>query len=99
MTSTSPPPVAAAPPQSCTARASRPIFQVTLRGGDPLLFGLPNEYVGTSMAAAHVSGVAAMVLASGVLGTDPEPAQVASRLKTTARDLGPPAGTPASAPA
>ncbi len=83
-----------APPQSCTARASRPIFQVTLRGGDPLLFGLPNEYVGTSMAAAHVSGVAAMVLASGVLGADPQPWQVASRLETTARDLGPPGWDP-----
>ena len=45
-----------APPAACPARASRPIFQVTLRTGHPLSFGLPNQYVGTSMAAAHVSG-------------------------------------------
>ncbi len=82
------------PPRSCTSRASRPIFQVTLRGGDPLSFGLPNQYVGTSMAAAHVSGVAAMVLASGVLGSDPDPGQVGWRLKTTARDLGAPGWDP-----
>ena len=30
------------------------------------LFGEPSDFVGTSMAAAHVSGVAAMILASGV---------------------------------
>ena len=65
--------------RAAPSRASRPIFQVTLRGGDPLLFGLPNEYVGTSMAAAHVSGVAAMVLASGVLGTDPQPGRRSPR--------------------
>jgi serine protease len=74
---------------SCTARASRPIFQVTLRGGNPLSFGVPRSYVGTSMAAAHVSGVAAMVLASGILGPDPAPSEVARRLKATVRDLGP----------
>jgi serine protease len=45
--------------------------------------------VGTSMAAAHVSAVAAMVLASGVL-PDATPASVARRLRTTARDLGAP---------
>ncbi len=66
-----------APAAGCKPRASRPIFQVTLRGGDPLSFGVPNDYVGTSMAAAHVSGVAAMVLASGILGPDPAPWEVA----------------------
>ena len=42
------------------------------------------------MAAAHVSGVAAMVIASGVAGKDPKPGQVLARLQGTARDLGPP---------
>jgi len=44
------------------------------------------------MAAAHVSGVAAMVLASGVLGSQPSPKArvdaVSRRLRTTARDIG-----------
>jgi serine protease len=78
-----------AAPRGCAARGSRPIFQVTLRGSNPLSFGVPRDYVGTSMAAAHVSGVAAMVLASGLLGPDPAPWQVAQRLKATVRDLGP----------
>ena len=36
-------------------------------------FGLPGGYRGTSMAAPHVSGVAALAIASGVLGSDPDP--------------------------
>ena len=44
------------------------------------------------MAAAHVSAVAAMVLASGVLGQQPSPQArveaVTRRLRTTARSLG-----------
>jgi serine protease len=40
------------------------------------------------MAAPHVSGVAALVIASGVLGRDPSPAAIETRLKDTARDLG-----------
>ena len=47
------------------------------------------------MAAAHVSGVAAMVLASGVLGRSRSPKArvkaVTRRLRRTARDLGLPA--------
>jgi serine protease len=42
------------------------------------------------MAAPHVSGVAALVIASGVIGRRPSPTAVESRLKRTARDLGPP---------
>jgi serine protease len=53
-------------------------------------FGLPGGYEGTSMAAPHVSGTAALVIASGVLGPDPPPAAVEARLKATARDLGAP---------
>jgi serine protease len=67
--------------------SQRGIVQLTLRGGNSLKFGLPGGFVGTSMAAAHVSGAAAMVLASGVLGADPTPQQVEDRLEATARDL------------
>ncbi|MFQ6097523.1 MAG: S8 family peptidase [Armatimonadota bacterium] len=41
---------------------------------------------GTSMAAPHVTGVAALVIASGVTGPDP----VRARLQETAEDLGSP---------
>jgi serine protease len=43
---------------------------------------------GTSMAAAHVSGVAAMVIAEGVCGSHPAPSSVAKRLEDTAVDRG-----------
>jgi serine protease len=42
------------------------------------------------MAAPHVSATAALVIASGVLGTDPSPAAITARLEQTARDLGAP---------
>jgi serine protease len=41
--------------------------------------------VGTSMSAAHASGVAALVITSGVAGDDPGPQRVAERLQCTAR--------------
>jgi len=53
-------------------------------------FGLPTGYVGTSMATPHVSATAALIVASGVLGDDPSPAQITARLKTSATDLGAP---------
>ena len=40
--------------------------------------------VGTSMSAAHASGVAALVIASGVSGSDPGPKRLALRLQCTA---------------
>lgn len=43
---------------------------------------------GTSMAAAHVSGVAALVIAAGVCGRHPTPAAVTERLEDTAVDRG-----------
>ncbi|HEX7279558.1 MAG TPA: S8 family serine peptidase [Solirubrobacterales bacterium] len=80
------------PKKGCSSVAARPIYQVTLRPGSTRAFGLPAYYVGTSMAAAHVSGVAAMVWAIGVVNPLLEPeAQVrfvAKQLRRTARDLG-----------
>ena len=64
------------------------IFQMTF-DGSPRRFGLPDEYMGTSMAAPHVSAAAALVIASGVIGRAPAPGAVEQRLKGTARDLGP----------
>jgi serine protease len=80
-------------PQSrCPSVAARPIYQVTLRPGSTRDFGIPAYYVGTSMAAAHVSGVAAMVLASGRVNPLLSPRArvrfVSKQLRRTARDLG-----------
>jgi serine protease len=82
------------PAPGCPSVWSRPIYQVTLKRGDTRRFGEPGNYIGTSMAAAHVSGLAAMVLASGVLERQGSPRErvvrLARRLRTTARDLGQP---------
>ncbi len=87
------------PAADCPSVSARPIYQVTLRAGSTRAFGIPGNYVGTSMAAAHVSGVAAMVLAAGTYGGprfSPDNGQgakirvneVAERLRETARNLG-----------
>jgi serine protease len=80
------------PTLGCLSISARPIYQVTLKPGSTNEFGIPGNYVGTSMAAAHVSGVAAMILASGVLGPQPTPKArvnaVTRRLRRTARSLG-----------
>ncbi|HYI18093.1 MAG TPA: S8 family serine peptidase [Solirubrobacteraceae bacterium] len=65
----------------------RDIYQMTFTR-NVRTFGLPARYMGTSMAAPHVTATAALVIASGVLGPDPTPAQVGRRLLGTARDLG-----------
>ena len=77
-----------------------PFYQMTLSdppyGGLPGnfgRFGYPGLYVGTSMAAPEVSGAAALVIASRVLGPRPTPAQVLARLELTATPL--PAGATA----
>jgi serine protease len=81
-----------APVSDCPSVSNRSIYQVTLKGGSPRRFGEPGSYIGTSMAAAHVSGVAAMVLASGVLDPKASPtrrvSEVVERLRNTARNLG-----------
>jgi serine protease len=65
----------------------RDIFQQTFLRG-PRRFGLPSGYQGTSMAAAHVSATAALVIATGRLGRDPRPGAVGAHLRRTSRDLG-----------
>lgn len=60
-----------------------PIIQLTFTGRGFNRFGYPIGYEGTSMAAAHVSGVAAMVIASRVVGS--APAAVECQLMATAR--------------
>jgi serine protease len=80
------------PVAGCPSVLSRPIYQVTLKEGTTNQFAIPNKYEGTSMAAAHVSGVVAMILASGVIPADLSPKArvraVIKRLKVTARSLG-----------
>jgi serine protease len=80
------------PVPGCPSVSNRSIYQVTMKGGNPRRFGEPGSYIGTSMAAAHVSGVVAMVLAAGVLGENLSPEGKVNaafrRLRTTARNLG-----------
>ena len=64
------------------------IFQMTF-DGSVRRFGLPRDYVGTSMAAPHVSATAALIIASGVIGPAPTPEAIEARLKATARPMGP----------
>jgi serine protease len=72
-----------------TRRRSADIVQMTFTR-NARTFGLPGGYEGTSMAAPHVSGVAALAIASGVLGRRPAPEAIEAHLKSTARDLGAP---------
>ena len=71
-----------------------PIFQLTFDGAGFKTFGYPGEYQGTSMAAAHVSGIAAMTIASRVLGKSPSPAAIECQLEATARNTTPELGQP-----
>lgn len=65
------------------------IFQMTFPNeNSPRRFGYPSHWFGTSMASPEVAGVAALVIASGVVGRHPTPAQVLQRLESTARPLG-----------
>jgi serine protease len=64
------------------------IYQLTFSDpSNPRRFGYPNDYYGTSMAAAEVSATAALVIASGVVGSHPTPDQVLARLEQTAAHL------------
>jgi serine protease len=48
-------------------------------------FGYPSGVYGTSMSAPEVSGAAALVIASGVLGSHPTPDQILQRLELRLR--------------
>ena len=80
------------PAAGCPSILSRPIYQVTLKARSTDQFTIPSNYVGTSMAAAHVSATVALILASGVIPTDLKPKAkvraVTKRLEVTARSLG-----------
>jgi serine protease len=75
---------------SCHPERNLPdIYQMTF--GDPSnpnKFSFPAGWYGTSMAAPQVSAAAAMVIASGVIGPHPTPAQILARLEQTAQPLG-----------
>jgi serine protease len=66
----------------------RPIFQQTFTRGVQH-FGLPHTYPriyeGTSMAAPHVSAIAALLIATHRLGPNPTPHEIAARIEETAR--------------
>ena len=62
------------------------VLQQTFSGGDPCNFDYLVFSQGTSMAAPHVSGVAALLIANGVTGPD----NVRNRLQSTAEDKGTP---------
>jgi serine protease len=70
-------------------RPGRDIFQLTFQGS-VRRFGLPGGYQGTSMATPHVSAIAALVIASGVIGPRPTARAIEAHLEATARDLGEP---------
>jgi serine protease len=76
-------------PQCDPAAEGRGISQLTLRKGVKgfTSFGYPS-YKGTSMASAHLAGVAALVWAAleERLDRAPTPDEVESRLESTARD-------------
>jgi serine protease len=80
------------PAAGCPSVLSGPIYQVTFKRGTTRRFGQPGDYIGTSMAAAHVSGVAALVLAAQVIPRERRDAKLvrllANRLAQTARSLG-----------
>jgi serine protease len=63
------------------------VYQMTFTGSSPRRFGFPAGYEGTSMASPHVTATA-LIIASGVLGRHPSPAQIVARLRATARPLG-----------
>ena len=65
------------------------MFQLTFPDpGHPKKFGYPSGWFGTSSSSPEVAGVAALVIASGVVGRHPTPNQVLQRLESTAQPLG-----------
>jgi serine protease len=76
-------------PDCHPARNLPNIVQMTFRDPNaPDSFGYPRDWYGTSMAAPHVAAVAALVIASGVIGRNPSPDRLLIRLEQTADTLG-----------
>ncbi len=73
-----------------TLPPGRDVYQETFTGSSPSVFGFPPGYEGTSMATPHVSATAALIIASGILGAHPTPAQLTARMLDTATKLGGP---------
>jgi serine protease len=70
--------------------SGRDISGVSFKPNAPGEFEMLPGFRGTSSAAPHVSGIVALVLASGVLGPHPAPRDVERHIERTARDLGRP---------
>jgi len=68
----------------------RNVSGVSFKPAAPRSFEMLAGFSGTSSAAPHVTGIVALVLASGVLGTNPAPRDVERHVERTARDLGDP---------
>ncbi len=66
----------------------RDISGVSFKAGAPGRFEMLPAFRGTSSAAPHVTGIVALVLASGVLGPHPTPGEVERHIERTAHDLG-----------
>jgi serine protease len=76
-------------PNCFPARVLPPLRQLTFPNpSDPRRFGYPGGYYGTSMASAEVSATAALVIASGVIGSHPTPMEIVKHLEQTATPLG-----------
>jgi serine protease len=73
-----------------SAPIGRDISGISFHPQSPAHFEILERFRGTSNAAPQVAGVAALVLASGVLGDDPTPGEVERHIEQTARDLGRP---------
>ena len=71
----------------------RDVFQQTFTSS-LRRFGLPGGYEGTSMAAPHVAGIAALVIATNQLGPNPPGRAVEEHIERTSRDAGPPGFDP-----
>ncbi len=70
------------------ALPGRDISGVSFKAGAPGRFEMLPAFRGTSSAAPHVTGIVALVLASGVLGPHPTPGEVERHIERTAHDLG-----------
>jgi serine protease len=68
----------------------KPIVQQTFKRARLVQqFGFPRDYEGTSMATPHVSAIAALVIATKRLGSQPSPHDLEQHLEATARPAGP----------